>query len=179
MSCLTLHDPMDCSTLGFPVLHHLLQFAQVHVHCIGDAIQPSHPLLPTSPSAFNLSQNQGLFPVSWLFISVGQSIGASASVLPTSILSISQYSSLYSHVISCSSSAQPCLKESPYTISHLTLFTLFSSRHLLLLIILLLFCLFSLRTQVPLEQGRYLPCSVLTFLYLHELLTHSQNIIIC
>ena len=41
-SCLTLYDPIDCSTLGFPVLHYLLEFAQTHVHWVGDAIQPSH-----------------------------------------------------------------------------------------------------------------------------------------
>ena len=57
-SCLTLRDPMDCSTPGFPVLHHLLEFAQTHVHWVDDAIQPSHPLLPP---ALNLSQHQGLF----------------------------------------------------------------------------------------------------------------------
>ena len=60
-SCLTLCDPMDCSTLGFPVLHYLLDFAQTHVQCISDVIQPSHPLLPSSPPALNLSQHQGLF----------------------------------------------------------------------------------------------------------------------
>ena len=49
-SCLTLCDPMECSTPGLPVPHHLLKFAQVHVHCIGDAIQPFHPLMPSSPS---------------------------------------------------------------------------------------------------------------------------------
>ena len=43
--CPTLRDPKDCNTSGFPVPHHLLEFAQVHVHWIGDAIQPSHPLL--------------------------------------------------------------------------------------------------------------------------------------
>ena len=43
-SCLTLCDPMDCSTPGFPVLHYPLEFAQTHVHWVGDAIQPSHPL---------------------------------------------------------------------------------------------------------------------------------------
>ena len=46
--CLTLCDPMDCSTLGFPVLHYLPEFAQTHVHWVSDAIQPSHPLLPPS-----------------------------------------------------------------------------------------------------------------------------------
>ena len=47
--CLTLCDPMDCSTPGLPVPHHLPEFAQVHVPCIGDAVQPSHPLMPSSP----------------------------------------------------------------------------------------------------------------------------------
>ena len=56
---MSLYDPMDCSTPGFPV-HHQLP-AQTHVHQVGDAIQPSHPLLAPSPPAFNLSQHQGLF----------------------------------------------------------------------------------------------------------------------
>ena len=60
-SCLTLCDPMNCSMLGFPVLHHLLEFAQTHIHWISDAIQPSHPLLPPSLLALNLSQHQCLF----------------------------------------------------------------------------------------------------------------------
>ena len=60
-SCLTLCDPMDCSIPSFPVCHYLLEFAQVHVHWVGDAIQPSHPLLPPSPSALKRSQHQGLF----------------------------------------------------------------------------------------------------------------------
>ena len=77
-SCLTLCNPMDCNTPGFPVLQHLLEFAQTHVHWSGDYIQPSHPLLSLSPPAFNLSQHQS-FPVSQLFTSSGQSIGASAS----------------------------------------------------------------------------------------------------
>ena len=46
--CLTLCDPLDCSTPGFSVLHYLPEFAQTHVHCISNAIQPSHPLLPPS-----------------------------------------------------------------------------------------------------------------------------------
>ena len=57
-SCPILCDPMDCSTLGFPVLHYLLEFTQTYVHQIGDAIQPSHPLLSPSPPAFKLSQHQ-------------------------------------------------------------------------------------------------------------------------
>ena len=54
-SCLTLCDPMDCSTLGFPVHQQCPEPVQTHVHCIGDAIQPSHPLSSPSPPAFNLS----------------------------------------------------------------------------------------------------------------------------
>ena len=46
---------------GFPVHHQLLEFTQIHVHQVSDAIQPSHPLSPPSPPTFNLSQHQGLF----------------------------------------------------------------------------------------------------------------------
>ena len=60
-SCLTVCDLMDCSTPGFPVLHHLLKFARTHVHWVSGAIQPSHPLSSPSPPALNLSQHQGLF----------------------------------------------------------------------------------------------------------------------
>ena len=59
-SCPNLCNPMDCSTPGLPVRHQLPEFIQTHVHWVGDAIQPSHPLLSPSP-AFNLSQHQGLF----------------------------------------------------------------------------------------------------------------------
>ena len=52
---------MDCSTSGFAVHHQLLELAQTHVHRVGDTTQPSHPLSSPSPSAFNLSQHQGLF----------------------------------------------------------------------------------------------------------------------
>ena len=58
--CPTLCDPMDCSTPGFPVLCYLSEFAQTHVHRVGDAIQTSYPLSSPSP-AFNLSQHQRLF----------------------------------------------------------------------------------------------------------------------
>ena len=60
-SCLTLCDPMDCSTPYLPVHHQLPEFTQTHVHRVGDAIQPSHPLSSPSPPAFHLSQHQGLF----------------------------------------------------------------------------------------------------------------------
>ena len=59
--CPALCDPKDCSTPGSPVIHCLLEFSQTGVHLVSDAIQPSHPLLPPSPPAFNLSQHQGLF----------------------------------------------------------------------------------------------------------------------
>ena len=59
--CPTLCNPMDCSMPSFPVHHQILGRSQAHVHWVGDAIQPSHPLLSPSPPAFNLSQHQGLF----------------------------------------------------------------------------------------------------------------------
>ena len=55
-SCLAICDPMECSMPSFPVLHYLLEFAQFHVHWVSDAIQPSHPLSPTSHQALSLSQ---------------------------------------------------------------------------------------------------------------------------
>ena len=58
-SCTTLCSPMNCSTPAFPVLHCFLEFAQTYVHRVGDTIQPSHPLSPTSPLALNLPQHQG------------------------------------------------------------------------------------------------------------------------
>ena len=54
-------NPMDCSTLGFPVRHQLPELAQTHVHRAGDAIQPSHPLSSPSPPTFSLAKHQGLF----------------------------------------------------------------------------------------------------------------------
>ena len=85
-SCLTLCDPMDCSMPVFTVHYQLLELAQVHVHQVGDTIQPSHPLLSLSPPAFNLSQHQGLF-LRVDSASGGQIIGisASASILPMNI----------------------------------------------------------------------------------------------
>ena len=59
--CVTLCNPMDCSTPGFLVHHQLLEPTQTHVHHISDAIQSSHPLLSPSPPALNLSQHQSLF----------------------------------------------------------------------------------------------------------------------
>ena len=59
-SCLTLCNPMDCRTPGFPVHHQFLEFTQTHTHWVGDAIQPSHPPSLPSPSALSLPQHQGL-----------------------------------------------------------------------------------------------------------------------
>ena len=83
---LTICDPMNCSTPGFPVLHYLLELAQTHVHWVSDAIQPYYPL--SSPSLpFSFFPASGSFPMNRLFASSGQSIGASASasVLPMNI----------------------------------------------------------------------------------------------
>ena len=83
-SCLTLCHPINRSMPSLRVHHQLLEFTQTHVHQVGDAIQPSHPLSFPSPPAPNPSQHQGLFPMYQFFASGGQSIGvsASASVLP-------------------------------------------------------------------------------------------------
>ena len=77
-SCLTLCDPMDCSTPGLPVHHQLPDSTQTHLYQVGDAIQPSHPLsssvilFSSCPQSFPAS---GSFPMSQLFASGGQSIG--------------------------------------------------------------------------------------------------------
>ena len=60
-SCLTLCDPMNCSTPGLPVRHQLPECTQTQVHRVSDAIQPSHPLSSPSPPAPNPSQHQSLF----------------------------------------------------------------------------------------------------------------------
>ena len=71
----TLCNPMDCSTPGFPVLHHLPEFTQAHVHWVSDAVQPSHPLAPSTPAwgmyspvFLKVSAKEGLkhFAESWL-----------------------------------------------------------------------------------------------------------------
>ena len=79
---LSLHRPQE-SQHSRPVHHHLPEFTQTHVHRVGDAIQPSHPLSSPSPPALNPSQHRS-FPMSQLFAQGGQSIGVSAlaSFLP-------------------------------------------------------------------------------------------------
>ena len=87
LSHVWLCDPTDYSTPGSPVLHYLLQFAQTHVHRVGDAIQPCIPLSSPSPlpQSFSVSES---FPMSQFFASGGQSNGvsASASDFPVNIL---------------------------------------------------------------------------------------------
>ena len=82
--CPTLCDPMNCSTPGLPVHHQLPEFTQTHVHWVGDAIQPSHPVSSPSPPAPNPSQHQGLFQWVNSLHEVAKVLGfsASASVLP-------------------------------------------------------------------------------------------------
>ena len=98
---------MEVSTLGFPVLHHLSEFAQTHVHWVSDTIQPSHPLTSPSSPAFNFFTASGSFPMNQLLISGGQNIGtsASASVFPMNIqgwfpLGLTGWISLQSKVLS-------------------------------------------------------------------------------
>ena len=81
--CLILCNLRGCNTPGFPVPYHLPEFAQVHVHWISDAIQPSHPLSPSFPFAFNLSQHHGLFQ--WVSYShqVAKSWSISFSISPS------------------------------------------------------------------------------------------------
>ena len=70
----------------FPVHHQLLEFAQTHVHPVGDVIQPAHPLSSPSPPAFNLAQHQGLFQCRFFLLGdQGIGVSASASVLPMNI----------------------------------------------------------------------------------------------
>ena len=93
--CLTLGNPMDCSTLGFPVLQYLLQFAQTHIHCADDAIQPSHPLSPLLllPSIFpsiTVFSNESFLPIKW------------PKYWSFSISSFNEYSGLISFWFDCS-----------------------------------------------------------------------------
>ena len=84
--CLTLYDPMDCSTPGFPVHHQLPELAQIHVHWVSDAIQQSHPVVDLSSCLQSFPTSES-FLMSQFFASGGQKIGvsASASVLPMNI----------------------------------------------------------------------------------------------
>ena len=89
-SCLNLCDPMNRSMPGLPVHHQLPEFTQTHAHRVGDAIQPSHPVVTFSSCPQSLPAS-GSFPMSQLFAWGGQSTGvsASASVLPMNTLDLS------------------------------------------------------------------------------------------
>ena len=90
--CPILWDPLNCSTPGFPIHHQLPELAQTHVHRIGDAIQPCHPLSSPFPPALNLSQHQGLSRrVSFLHIRWPKNWSYSFSISPSS-----EYSGLIS-----------------------------------------------------------------------------------
>ena len=80
---LTLCDPISCCTPGLPVHHQLPEFTQTHVHWVGDAIQPSHPLLSLSPLAFNLSRHQGLSDESVLCIRLPKYQSFSFNIRPS------------------------------------------------------------------------------------------------
>ena len=84
-SCSVMSDcnPVDCSTPGFPVHHELPEPAQTQVHWVGDAIQPSHPLLSASPPALSLSQHQGLSSESALHITWPKYWSFSFSISPS------------------------------------------------------------------------------------------------
>ena len=90
-SCRPLCHPMDCNTPGFPVLHHLPELTQTHVHWLRDAIQPFHPLMSPFPPALNLSQHQGLFSESTLCIEWPKYWSFSFSISPSN-----EYSGLIS-----------------------------------------------------------------------------------
>ena len=85
-SCPTLCDPMNCSTPGLPVHHQLPEFTQTLVHRVSDAIQPSHPLSSSSPSAPNPSQHQSLFV--WLVSYFGWAVLLSGSQFPNQRLNL-------------------------------------------------------------------------------------------
>ena len=86
-SCLTLCNPMDCSTPGFPAQCQFPEFTQTHIHWVSDAIRPSHTLSSPAPHAFNFPPNQGLFKWVSSLHQVAKVLGVStsASFLPMNI----------------------------------------------------------------------------------------------
>ena len=94
--CLTLCNPMDCSMPVLPAPHYLKEFAQVHIHWISDAFKPSHPLPPSSPFAFNVSQLQGLTNESAVCIRWWKCWSFSFSISPSN-----EYSGMISFRIDC------------------------------------------------------------------------------
>ena len=122
-SCPTLCDPTDCSTPGSFVLHCILEFGQIHVHWVGDAISPSHPLLLPSPLAFSLSKHQGLFQLKLV-------IPAKAHLTSDSRMSGSRWVTIPSWL---SGSLRPYLYSSFVYSCHLFLIPFASVRFLLFL----------------------------------------------
>ena len=129
-SVVTVCNPMDCSMPGFPILHHLPEFAQTHVHCM-ESVMPSkhlvlcHTLLSSCIQSFLASES---FPMSWLFASGGQNIGASASSLPMNNqgwfpLELTGLISLQSKGLSRGFSSTIIWKQQFFSAQHLTLIT--------------------------------------------------------
>ena len=114
-SCLTLCDPMNCSTPGFPVHHQLLEFTQTQVHWVGDAIQPSHPLLSPSPPAFNLSQHQGLFKWVGSLYQVAKVLELQLQLQHQSVQGIFQTDFLQDWLVWTPCSQRDCQESSPTT----------------------------------------------------------------
>ena len=83
--CFSVAESSDCQHSRLPLLHYLLELAEIHIHWLDDTIQLSHPLLSSSPLALKSFPASGSFPLRQLFASGGQSIGALASVLPVNI----------------------------------------------------------------------------------------------
>ena len=90
-SCLTLCNPMDCNTTGFPIPHYFPEFAQIHIHWVSDAFQPSHPLLPSISPSIRVFSNELA-----LRIKVAKYWSFSFSTSPSN-----EYSGLISFKIGC------------------------------------------------------------------------------
>ena len=100
-SCLTFFEPIYCCTPDFPVLHHLQEFAQTHVHWVDDAIQPFHLLLPPSPPALNLFQHQLALHIRWpKYWNIGFSINPSNEYLGWFPLGLTGLTTLLSNKLS-------------------------------------------------------------------------------
>ena len=131
-SCPTLCDPMNCSTAGLPVHHQLPESTQIHVHRVSDAIQPSSSVIPFSscPQSFPAS---GSFLMSWLFASGGQSIGASASVLPMNqFSSVAQSCLTLCDPVDCSMPELPVKHKLPELLKLMSIESVMPSNHLIL-----------------------------------------------
>ena len=93
---LSLCNPVDCSVPGLSVSYHLPKLAQVHVHCVGDAIQSSHPLMPSSPSTLSFPQHQGLFQWVIRLIRIGLHQMTKLWSFSSSVSPLDEYSGLIS-----------------------------------------------------------------------------------